>query len=69
MSAQPTRRALLLGASALALAGCSRGSDAETPSGEQSASQRPYVFANAATAPTLDPTLTDNVETNRVARR
>lgn len=69
MSAQPTRRALLLGASALALAGCSRGSEADSASKEQSASQRPYVFANAATAPTLDPTLTDNVETNRVARQ
>ena len=69
MSAQPTRRALLLGASALALAGCSRGSEADSASEEQSASQRPYVFANAATAPTLDPTLTDNVETNRVARQ
>lgn len=69
MSAQPTRRALLLGASALVLAGCSRDAadgaeseDAETPTAE-------YAFANAAAAPSLDPTLTDNVETNRVARQ
>lgn len=69
MSAQPTRRALLLGASALALAGCSRSSEAEPSAGQSSASDLEYVFANAATAPTLDPTLTDNVETNRVARQ
>lgn len=28
-----------------------------------------YIFANAATAPTLDPSLTDNLETNRIARQ
>lgn len=69
MSAQPTRRALLLGASALALAGCSEGSQPQAPSGQRSPADSEYVFANAATAPTLDPTLTDNVETNRVARQ
>ncbi|MCT1601092.1 ABC transporter substrate-binding protein [Kocuria sp. p3-SID1433] len=69
MSAQPTRRALLLGASALALVGCSERSQPQAPSGQRSPADSEYVFANAATAPTLDPTLTDNVETNRVARQ
>lgn len=69
MSAQPTRRALLLGASALALGGCSERSQPQAPSGQRSPADSEYVFANAATAPTLDPTLTDNVETNRVARQ
>ena len=70
MAASPSRRGFLLGASAVVLAGCSRGepSRGAQPGSAQAPAAR-YVFANAATAPSLDPALTDNVETNRVARQ
>lgn len=70
MVSRYSRRAFLAGATVTVLAGCgtSEGSDPDsTPSRE--VPEAHYVFANAATAPTLDPSLTDNLETNRIARQ
>lgn len=69
MGQQYSRRIFLTGALATGLIACSReGSPASSPSSHDLPSAH-YVFANAATAPTLDPSLTDSLETNRIARQ
>ncbi|MCP3426231.1 ABC transporter substrate-binding protein [Rothia sp. AR01] len=65
-----TRRRFLagcLGVPALALAGCSDEADPATPGGAASADPVRFVFANAAEAPTLDPSVTATLETSRIA--
>lgn len=64
-----SRRAFLMGTTALALTGCAQREPQEQQPTAAPAPTARYVFANAATAPTLDPSLTDNVETNRAARQ
>lgn len=61
-----TRRAFLGGALGLAtasLAACSDGS----PRGSSPEGQDALVYANAASAPTLDPSVTANLETSRIS--
>ncbi|WP_178945579.1 ABC transporter substrate-binding protein [Kocuria sp. TGY1127_2] len=66
-----TRRRFLtgsLGVAALALAGCGRQPPAAPEaSGSSASSETTFVFGNAAAAPTLDPSLTSNLETSRIA--
>lgn len=66
-----TRRRFLagsLGVAAVALAGCGKQSaPAPSASGSSSASEVSFTFGNAAPAPTLDPSLTSNLETSRIA--
>lgn len=65
-----SRRAFLAGASALALTSCGRSpAEGSSQAAADSPPTRHYVFANAGTAPTLDPSLSDNTETNRAARQ
>lgn len=69
MAHQYSRRLFLAGASALVLAGCAREQAQASDDESRDLPTAHYVFANAATAPTLDPSLTDNLETNRIARQ
>lgn len=68
MALKYSRRIFLAGAGAAVLAGCSREESTSGPE-TQDLPTAHYIFANAATAPTLDPSLTDNLETNRMARQ
>ncbi|MDO5618348.1 ABC transporter substrate-binding protein [Kocuria sp.] len=49
--------------------GCARANTEPAIQSSQPVAPAQYVFANAATAPTLDPSLTDNLETHRIARQ
>jgi peptide/nickel transport system substrate-binding protein len=66
-----TRRGFLtgsLGVAAVALAGCGNSSGpSPSSSGSASPAGPSFVFGNAAAAPTLDPSLTSNLETSRIA--
>ncbi|WP_047690544.1 ABC transporter substrate-binding protein [Kocuria sp. ZOR0020] len=60
----------LLGSAALtSTSGCARADDQPSSQSSQPVAPAHYVFANAATAPSLDPSLTDNLETHRIARQ
>ncbi|MDN5654133.1 MAG: ABC transporter substrate-binding protein, partial [Kocuria sp.] len=52
----------------MALAGCGNSSrPSPSSSGSASPAGPSFVFGNAAAAPTLDPSLTSNLETSRIA--
>lgn len=70
----PTRRRFLtgsLGIAGLTLAGCSSSnapsSSASGPSASVKSSEVSFTFGNAAAAPTLDPSVTSNLETSRIS--
>lgn len=61
--------AVLGGAAVAATSGCASSDDQPSTQSSQPVAPTHYVFANAATAPSLDPSLTDNLETHRIARQ
>lgn len=64
-----TAGALLGGTAVASMTGCAQSAEQPSTGSSQPVAPAHYVFANAATAPTLDPSLTDTQETHRIARQ